>query len=282
MAVSFLQKSAGNSATTTLSSGVTDTSTSFPLTSDTAFLSGGGIVLIDEGLANEELAYYTGKVGGALTIPLANRGLEGGSAQAHTQGASVKGVFSADMWNNLIETVLNGFSATDGAVDATKLLPTSYLDTDGTLAANSDVKIATQKAVKTYSDNGVTNRTTTFGIQVVDAGTDTATGDAKAYFTVPSQLNGFNLTAVKATVYTAGTTNTTDIQIRNKTQTADMLTTKITIDSTETDSATAATPAVIDTSNDDVATGDVIAIDIDAVSSTPSKGLFVLLTFTKP
>lgn len=31
-------------------------------------------------------------------------------------------------------------------------LPSSYLDTDGTLAANSDVKIATQKAVKTYAD----------------------------------------------------------------------------------------------------------------------------------
>lgn len=44
---------------------------------------------------------------------------------------------------------------TDGVTSAiqTQLdakIPTSYLDTDGTLAANSDVKIATQKAVKTY------------------------------------------------------------------------------------------------------------------------------------
>lgn len=31
-------------------------------------------------------------------------------------------------------------------------IPTSYLDTDGTLAANSDAKLATQKAVKTYAD----------------------------------------------------------------------------------------------------------------------------------
>jgi hypothetical protein len=31
-------------------------------------------------------------------------------------------------------------------------IPASYLDTDGTLAANSDSKIATQKAVKTYVD----------------------------------------------------------------------------------------------------------------------------------
>ncbi len=35
------------------------------------------------------------------------------------------------------------------------LLPASYLDTDGTLAANSDTKIATQKAVKTYTDTGL-------------------------------------------------------------------------------------------------------------------------------
>lgn len=35
-------------------------------------------------------------------------------------------------------------------------LPTTYLDTDGTLAANSDVKIASQKAVKTYVDTAVT------------------------------------------------------------------------------------------------------------------------------
>jgi hypothetical protein len=35
-------------------------------------------------------------------------------------------------------------------------IPSSYLDTDGTLAANSDAKIATQKATKTYVDNAVT------------------------------------------------------------------------------------------------------------------------------
>lgn len=34
-----------------------------------------------------------------------------------------------------------------------KALPDSYLDTDGTLAANSDSKLATQKAVKTYVDS---------------------------------------------------------------------------------------------------------------------------------
>jgi len=122
MAVDFIQKAAGNSASTTLSSSVSNTDTSFPLTSDSAFLSGGGFVLIDEGLATEELAYYTGKSGSALTIPLANRGLEGGSAQAHASGASVRGVISADMWNNLCEAILNLVVVTTGALDTTKVV----------------------------------------------------------------------------------------------------------------------------------------------------------------
>jgi len=120
------------------------------------------------------------------------------------------------------------------------------------------------------------------GVQVVDSATNTATGDGKAFFRIPSVMNGWNLIAVAASVYTAGTTNTTDIQIRNKTQAADILSTKITIDSTETDSSTAATLAVINASEDDVATGDIIAIDVDAVSTTPAAGLYVELIFQIP
>ncbi len=39
-----------------------------------------------------------------------------------------------------------------GSVDDVQQLPLSYLDTGGTLAANSDVKVASQKATKTYVD----------------------------------------------------------------------------------------------------------------------------------
>lgn len=122
----------------------------------------------------------------------------------------------------------------------------------------------------------------TVQLQVFDPLVNTATGDGKMYFVVPAGLNGYNLSAVHAKVITAGTTNTTDIQIHNLTQTADMLTTKITIDSGETGSDTAAAAAVIDTANDDVATYDVIRIDVDAISTTPAKGLFITLTFTTP
>jgi hypothetical protein len=101
-------------------------------------------------------------------------------------------------------------------------------------------------------------------------------------FRIPEELNGMNLTGVAATVYTAGTTGTTDIQIRNVTDSQDMLSTKMTIDSAEVDTATAATPAVINTSYDDVATADRIAIDVDAVSTTAPYGLVILLRFELP
>jgi hypothetical protein len=108
------------------------------------------------------------------------------------------------------------------------------------------------------------------------------TGDGAFYFTVPEELNGMNLIAVHARCITAGTTNPMLIQIHNVTQAADMLSTRLQIDSGETGSDTAATAAVIDTGNDDVATNDLIRIDVDQVSTTPQEGLIVRLRFQLP
>lgn len=106
-----------------------------------------------------------------------------------------------------------------------------------------------------------------------------STGDGKAYLHIPPDISGLNLVYVHAEVETAGTTGTMDIQIHNVTQAADMLTTKLTIDSGETGSDTAATAAVIDTANDDVSTNDLLRIDVDAVHTTPAEGLIVTMGF---
>lgn len=113
---------------------------------------------------------------------------------------------------------------------------------------------------------------------------DHATGDGQAWFVVPACLNGMNLVGVVATVATAGTTGTADFQLRRvrSGSAVDMLSTKITIDSTETSTTTAATPAVINASNDDVATGDIIYLDVDAVQTTKAKGGAVGLEFRLP
>lgn len=81
------------------------------------------------------------------------------------------------------------------------------------------------------------------------------------------------ITEVYAFSDTAGTTNTTTVDI-NKNGTT-ILSTKITIDSTEKTSRTAATPSVISVSS--IVEGDILTVDIDAIQTTPAKGLTVIL-----
>jgi hypothetical protein len=92
------------------------------------------------------------------------------------------------------------------------------------------------------------------------------TGDNKARIRIPAKYNGMNLTAVAASRQSG--TGVPSIQVRNATDAVDMLSTPITIDTGETDSSTAATPPVINTSYDDVVTGDQIAIDVDGAGTT--------------
>lgn len=117
---------------------------------------------------------------------------------------------------------------------------------------------------------------------VVDYTTDTSTGDGKFYYVIPEAMNGMNLVRVHARVISAGTTGTTDIQIHNVTDAQDMLSTKLTIDSGETGSDTAATAAVINATYDDVATNDLLRVDVDAVSTTAAKGLILTMEFRLP
>ena len=106
-----------------------------------------------------------------------------------------------------------------------------------------------------------------------------ATGDGKFIFEVSEDMDGMNLIDVETYVTTASSSGNPTVQIRNVTQTADMLTTRCEIDANEKNSKDAATQAVIDTANDDVAWGDHIAIDVD-VAGTSAMGLGVILTFS--
>lgn len=115
-------------------------------------------------------------------------------------------------------------------------------------------------------------------IKVISDTATLATGDGQIIIAISDDLNGADLIDADACVTTVSSAGTPTIQIRNITQAADMLSTRITIDANEFCSYTAATPPVIDTANDDVATGNLIAIDVD-VAGTGAKGLIVILTF---
>ena len=123
----------------------------------------------------------------------------------------------------------------------------------------------------------VTPKRVVIGILIEIATTDLTTGDAKNgnYFVIPPYFNNWVIVAVGANVFTAGVTGTTDVQLRNVTDSVDVLSTKVTIDSGEKDSKDAATPPVINATNAVVATGDQLTWDVDAVQSgTAPKGLF--------
>ena len=111
---------------------------------------------------------------------------------------------------------------------------------------------------------GTLSTTAVFSLFCFDDTTDVTVGDGRMYFSIPSSLNTCSLVRAYARVVTAA---------------VDMLSTKITIDSTGTGSDTAAVPTVIDVDNDDVVTNDLIRVDIDATSTTKAKGLIVVLEF---
>lgn len=145
------------------------------------------------------------------------------------------------------------------------------------LGVGSDAQVLTADSTQGGGMRWETrDRSTQF--KIFDDLTVLTAGDGKLIFCIASEMNGLNLVEANAFVTTASTSGTPTIQIRNVTQSADMLTTPITIDANEFTSYTAATPPIIDPAHDSVATGDLIAIDVD-VTGTGAQGLGVLLRF---
>ena len=80
-------------------------------------------------------------------------------SQNSSQNNTISG--NATTMNNHISNVSNPHATTKaqvslGNVDNVQQLPMSYLDTDGTFTGNSDSKVSSQKATKTYVDGQVT------------------------------------------------------------------------------------------------------------------------------
>jgi len=154
------------------------------------------------------------------------------------------------------------------------------LTTKGDLATFSTSRV--RKAVGTNSQllfadstdttgNIWADNTTSFVIACSDETSDLETGDSKAQIRLPFQ---FELTSISANVNTAPTGSTISVQVQE--DGTDILSTPITIDVSETTSATAATPPVI--SDSTLAANSIISIDLDQIgSSTAGTGLKVNL-----
>ena len=139
-------------------------------------------------------------------------------------------------------------------------------DAVASLTAIGVVELATDAETTTGTDatravtpDGLAG-STIFGTKaaniILNEGTALTTGDGKKYFVVPPCMNGMNLVAVRL-VRLSGT-GTPSIQLNRARGTVDMLSAN----------ATTATPGTINTSNDDLATDDLIRFDVDDAGTT--------------
>lgn len=126
---------------------------------------------------------------------------------------------------------------------------------------------------ETVDFENIDNRSRFILRTIVASDTNTTVANAVAGDLV-MPFSGY-ITEIGATVDTAGTTNTTTIDV-NKNGTT-IMNTKITIDSTEKTSRTAATPPVINTNLLTFITGDIYTFDVDTISTTPAKGLTMFI-----
>lgn len=172
--------------------------------------------------------------------------------------------------------VTTGFIA-DSAITTAKI-------NDGgvTTAKLGDTSVTTAKinagAVTPIKDYDTDNQTRVVQVHISD--TTLTVGDTFATFFIPAELNNFDLIRAEMCAKISSTTGNPTIQLRNVTDAADVLTTKITLDTGEKTSYTAATPSVVDTGNDSFVTGNEIAIDVDSAGT--AEDVYVILSFRKP
>ena len=163
----------------------------------------------------------------------------------------------------------------------------------GTTSAKGALEIATSAEINTSTDadRAITPdqlAASNYGIRYVQImavakATALTVTDGLAYFHVPAGLDGMDLVEVHAEVFTAPVGSTATFEISNNGASTQMLSTNITIDAGETGSDSAATAAVIDASNDDLDTNDLIQINCTQIGSgTAGSGLMVTMGFRIP
>ncbi len=144
-------------------------------------------------------------------------------------------------------------------------------DTDGTLAANSDANVATQKATKTYADS----QPEVIMVALSDEVTQVATGLAST-IRIPFPCTMTILPRTNCNTVSSSGLPTVDIKKNGTT----IFSTKVTIDVSEKTSKTAATPAVLSGGSTTFADDDEVTFHVD-VAGTGTKGLKATLSLVR-
>lgn len=204
-------------------------------------------------------------------------------------------------WNNsdfiegaaIASSTINATSLKAGTATAGYYLTASSTASGGMAWTQFLVNLATQvTGVLPIANGGTGTSTATLlykpsAIQITSGSGAITTGDGKAYFRIPKEYAGMSLIDVDVAVTASSTSGYIEVQLARGRQASagvphtysDMLSTAVTIDQNEYDSAYSATTTVINTSNDDVTDGDLIRIDVDRVGSGPSAVVIVQPVF---
>jgi len=235
-----------------------------------------GGVALDEYIADTVGAMITGNTETNITVTYDDSDNTLNFVSVDTTYSVGDGGLSANSFSNADHSKLNAIEDSADVTDATNVnaagaIMTGQIVDEDNMASNSAVKVASQQSIKAYVD---AYKTESFIMACSDETTALTTGTAKVTFRMPY---AFTLTDVRASVTTAptteeGTAMTVDINESGST----ILSTKLTFDTGEKTTESAATAAVI--SDTALADDAEITIDIDSVGTDAAgAGLKVTL-----
>jgi len=207
---------------------------------------------------------------------------EGGTGATTAAGAR-SNLEAAKSGSNSDITELSGLttplSVAQGGTGATILTSGGILIGNDT-SAISTASTSTSNAELVTDINGTpkwVEHKEYIGVMCVDPDTSITATSNVAQFHFP--FDGY-VTNTFAGVNVAGTGTTIPI-INIEIEGSSIFTTKLTIDSGETKSSTASTPAVINTGTSNFSKWDLCSIHVDCTGTTPPEGLVVTLTTVK-
>ncbi len=177
-----------------------------------------------------------------------------------------------DSWNDA--TVVDIWAALSTSYTVTNVTTDRAYDADSTTL--NEIADVLWTVIADMTTNNAISETQSFVIAASDETTELSAWTSKIKFRMPY---GFELSEVRASLNTAATWATL-LQVDINESWTTILSTKITIDASETTSTTAATAPVI--SDSTLADDAEITIDLDAIwNTTPWVGLKVYLIWTK-
>lgn len=286
-----------NNAFFTVSGPATSAKTyTFPNANTTVLTTNAAVTVAQGGTGRATATTAYGLIAAGTTATGAQQTISPGTSGhvLKSNGASALASFSALSSSDLSDVAsIATLTGTQTLTNKTLTSPVLNTGVSGTALADASTTNTGTSTSTIVTPDGLAGSyagTKPLSIQVTDGSGAITTGDGKAYIRIPTSLNGMNLVSVSAALTAPSTSGTPTVMIARGRQSSatsahtyvDMLSTAITIDANEYDSKDATTAAVINTSNDDVATGDLIRVDVDGVGSGPTAVLVVTLQFRLP